>query len=284
VSRTPFRQATADGEIAGPRPLLRFVRHYARKPAVRRVLQPVLARAYGLRNARLSVRGRWQKALGWEVAYWEEWLTTPEAQRLLDPDVPLDDDLVADVVASMPESNISILDVGAGPITPLGRTFPGKHIEVIATDALAKEYDAVLEKASISPPVRTQLVDAERLVETFSAGSMDIAHCRNALDHCYDPVLALDNMLAVVRPGGYVLLNHFINEGASQGYLGLHQWNLMERDGSFVIWNAERDENISERFAGQATIECRAVEGEDSLTRLYCYVHKQEADDSSASS
>jgi SAM-dependent methyltransferase len=284
VATTSSGRATAEHENTGPGPVFRFVRHYARKPAVRRVIQPVLARAYRLRNSRLSVRGRWQKAHGWEVAYWKEWLTTPEAQRLLDPDVPLDDDLVMGVVASMPDRSVSILDVGAGPITPLGRRFAGKQIEVIATDALAKEYDAVLEQASIRPPVRTQLVEAERLAETFPAGSIDIAHCRNALDHCYDPVLALDNMLAVVRPGGYVLLNHFINEGSSQGYLGLHQWNLTERDGSFVIWNAERDENISERFTGHATIECRTVEGDDSLTRLYCYIRKHEASDSSASS
>ena len=35
----------------------------------------------------------------------------------------------------------------------------------------------------------------------------------NALDHSFDPVLGIERMLQVTRPGGWVLLRHARNEG-----------------------------------------------------------------------
>jgi hypothetical protein len=59
---------------------------------------------------------------------------------------------------------------------------------------------------------------------------------RNDLDHSIDPVVSLQQMVHVVRPGGYVVLKHYPDEAEGAAYTGLHSWNLNERKGRFIIW------------------------------------------------
>jgi SAM-dependent methyltransferase len=56
--------------------------------------------------------------------------------------------------------------------------------------------------------------------------SFDLVHAANSLDHAHDPVAAIKAAAPVVRPGGHVFLEHILNEGAREGYGGLHQWNF----------------------------------------------------------
>jgi SAM-dependent methyltransferase len=132
---------------------------------------------------------------------------------------------------------ISILDVGAGPLTRLGYRFPGKTLEVVAVDPLAGEYDRLLREAGLVPPVRTIAVAGEELLEHFGSRRFDIAYATNALDHSADPLAIIENMVTLVRPGGAVLLRHKRNEGQSAGYGGLHQWNFDVVGDRLVVWN-----------------------------------------------
>lgn len=77
--------------------------------------------------------------------------------------------------------------------------------------------------------------EAERLADAFGENSFDLVYARNCLDHGYDPMLAIQQMLKVVRVGGVVLFEHGVNEGERQGYQGLHQWNFCVSDDRFVI-------------------------------------------------
>jgi SAM-dependent methyltransferase len=63
----------------------------------------------------------------------------------------------------------------------------------------------------VVPPVRTRRCDSERLLDMFEPDSFDVAYASNTLDHSYDPLRAIRQMIAVVRPGGIVLLQHFPN-------------------------------------------------------------------------
>jgi SAM-dependent methyltransferase len=242
-----------------PRTLYRTLRRQARRPAVRRVLQPIIGQAYRLRNRRLSVKGRWERAIGWEVTYWDEWLGSDDARRMLDPEMPVDTPLLAEAFDKIAAEEILIVDVGAGPITPVGKTFPGKRLKVVATDALAAEYDEILARAAVEPPVRTVYAEAERLSSFVAPGSADVVFCQNALDHCFDPAEAVSQMVEVARPGGIVALTHFENEGESQRYLGLHQWNIAERQGNFVIWNQDETRNVSAELSDRATVDVRRL-------------------------
>jgi SAM-dependent methyltransferase len=228
---------------------------------------PVAAKFLGLRNRRLTVRGRWDRAISYEANFWEDWLATKafgdveQFDKRLDPAAPLEDPLVTRRLDELADETITILDVGAGPLTSLGKTYPGKRLQIVPVDALAEEYDRLLAAANVTPPLRTLPCHAERLVEMFDASSFHIAYASNALDHSYDPVTAIKNMLRVVRPGGFVLLAHRRNEAESKSYLGLHQWNFENRDGRFVIWNRSGAHDVTDLLEHEADVHCRDEDG-----------------------
>lgn len=154
-------------------------------------------------------------------------------------------------------AGVSILDVGAGPVTSVGRRYDGVPLNVVAVDPLAKKYNRLLDSAGLEPPVRTEQVEGERLLERFGEEKFDITYARNALDHAVDPVLIIEQMLAVVRPGGYVVLRHGTNEAVQQGYSQLHQWNFDAREGTLIVWHPNGETNISSELAGRAVVTCR---------------------------
>jgi SAM-dependent methyltransferase len=187
------------------------------------------------------LRRRRRPALDDEVAFWSDYLATRGGAwrgayaRRLDPAAPVEDPLLYDCIGAVPRREVTILDVGAGPLTSVGAAYPGKRIEVVAVDPLAERYDELLRRFEVEPPVRTRPGTGERLPDLFPANSFDIAYARNSLDHGDDPAAAVLNMLAVVRPGGFVILRHYENEGEQAGYSGLHSWNFTERDGRLLI-------------------------------------------------
>ena len=187
----------------------------------------------------------WRSRTKSEVEFWAGWLNGAPgteqwaADRLLrlDPETEIRDPLVRKELERLGADTISILDVGAGPLTKLGYRFPGKTLEVVAVDQLAGEYDRLLREAGLVPPVRTIAVAGEELLEHFGSRRFDIAYATNALDHSADPLAIIENMVTLVRPGGAVLLRHKRNEGQSARYGGLHQWNFDVVGDRLVVWN-----------------------------------------------
>jgi SAM-dependent methyltransferase len=200
----------------------------------------------------------WKLGLSDETRFWREWLATgglewpDDFKARFDADEPLVPE-IAELVDSSAE-RVRILDVGAGPLTCVGKKLDGVEVEIVALDPLADDYDRLLAEAKLTPPVRTIAGHGEKLLDVVEAGSFDIAHARNCLDHSYDPVTAVEQMLAAVRPGGVVLLRHEVDEGENENYAGLHQWNFSETDGHFVIWNKDAKVDMTERLADAATV------------------------------
>jgi SAM-dependent methyltransferase len=204
-------------------------------------------------------------ALKGEVEFWRKWLSTKgmywpddfrarfDRERRLDGHlVPYVDRIDADVVR--------ILDVGSGPLTKLGKTHPSKRLEITATDLLATEYDRLFTELGLVPPVRTIHADAEQLVAQFGPDAFDVVHAQNCIDHTADPVRAIDEMVAVTRRGGYVVMYHAENEGQREQYNQLHQWNFTCEDDAFVIRDrAGRKVNVTDRLAASCDVECRRI-------------------------
>jgi SAM-dependent methyltransferase len=187
----------------------------------------------------------WRTRTQSEVDFWAGWLRgapgteqwASDRESRLDPAAEIRDPLVRAELERMPAQEISILDVGAGPLTSLGYRYPGKTLTITAVDPLADRYERLLREAGLEPPVRTIAVAGEALVEHFGPGSFDIAYATNALDHSAEPLTIIANMVTVVRPGGAVLLRHKRNEGESARYGGLHQWNFDVADDRLIVWN-----------------------------------------------
>lgn len=206
-----------------------------------------------------------------ELAFWDGFLGNKarwpqDFQCRFDPNLPLQEHVASWLDCPM-GSEVKILDVGAGPLTALGKQCGGKKISITAVDMLANEYDLLLKKHHIEPLVRTTPARGEDLVSLFQPDQFDLVYARNCVDHMLDPLRAIQQMLILVKPNCHVLLEHVVNEGKKEGYIGLHQWNFFADDGEFFIANPHKTTNVSQELKAIATIECE-VKGSWIITNL----------------
>jgi SAM-dependent methyltransferase len=211
----------------------------------------------------LSPKLRWKTGKGFETRFWDYWLRTKGAQwpadyrNRLDPDFPVQPRVDALLPA---ERDIHILDVGAGPLTIVGKKARGKLLKITAVDPLADEYDKLLRKHAVEPIVRTQRLEAEMLTTRFSKNAFDFCYARNCLDHAYDPEQAVLQMIDVVKRARYVLLEHHPNEAKHAHYSGLHQWNFdLSPEGDFLIASRFSATNMTKKYADRCSISCELL-------------------------
>lgn len=217
----------------------------------------------------------WRTRKSDEVEFWAGWLTgapgteqwASDREERFDPATEIRDPLVRAEIERNVSDEISILDVGAGPVTWLGFRYPGKRLTIVAVDPLADDYDRLLEEAGLEPPIRTIAVAGEALLEHFGSRRFDIAYASNALDHSADPFVIISNMVALVRDGGAVLLRHKRNEGEQARYGGLHQWNFDARDDRLLLWNGTAEVDVGAALEGRAVTNAW-LEGQEVVARL----------------
>lgn len=226
--------------------------HHRRLPAFASApLRLTALRPVGL-AAELAWWGWWLHRKGW---HWPD-----EYRRRLDPEralAPIHEQLVA----HLPQERLRLLDVGSGPLTELGKRAAGKRVEVVAVDPLGRQYAWLLRLNRVRPLVPVIALGGEHLSRRFAPNSFHLVHARNAIDHSRDPHRAIRQMVRVVRPGCYVLLQHRVDEAESRGHSALHQWNFRCEDGRFVLWGKDGRLDLSEALDPFAEVECR-LEGE----------------------
>ncbi len=209
----------------------------------------------------ISSSARWRVGIRQEILFWREYFSTkglhwPKLYQLrFDPELPLQK-RIADHLPS--QKIVKILDVGAGPLTYLGKKHPTCELQIIAVDPLAEIYSEILDEFKITPLIRTQKAAAEQLTRSFSRGQFDLVFARNCIDHSTDPILCVEQMLEVVKPGGWVLMEHCLNEGVSQNYEGLHQWNFsIDSKSHFIISSRNSSVDMTLRLKNRAIILCK---------------------------
>jgi SAM-dependent methyltransferase len=200
----------------------------------------------------LSAKLRWDLSVKTEVRFWDKYFATkglsyPEDYlNRLKPDTALDKE-ITDLLPQQP--SIEILDVGAGPMTYLGKKWNNVKINITAVDPLANEYDKLMTKYGVNPVVRTQKLDAEALTSKLAENSFDLAYARNCIDHSYSPETSVLQMLKVTKSGCYVLLIHSQNEAIKEKWEGLHQWNFSMEGSDFIISSKNDKLNFSKKYA-----------------------------------
>jgi SAM-dependent methyltransferase len=225
------------------------------KSAIKRILRPY----FRTMNSRAA-------GLAYEQGFWDRYLRTggdrwrEDFRSRLDPNTPLAD-YHRRFVDEIPGDEVRILDVGAGPLTLLGKTHPTKRLSITAVDVLAPEYDRLLARHGITPPVRTIYAAAEDLPSCFAPDSFDLVNAQNCVDHMENPLAAIEGMLTVVRPGGWVVMDHAENEAEREGYRGLHQWNFTVSDGEFLIRGRPGVTNVTRHLAPRAAVLSYVTDG-----------------------
>lgn len=205
----------------------------------------------------------WTRGIAFELEFWERWFATKGAEwptsylERLDPAGENPQSLLDRLGIPQPKQK-RVLDVGAGPMTFLKGMHAGEPVHVVACDPLAPYYSEMAERHGVQRPIATVQAFAEDLTAVFDLDAFDAVHCANALDHSFDPLRGIEEMLAVCKVGGTVLLSHSRNEAEFEHYTGFHQWNFDKIGDDFVIWNRHGMWNATARFSSLSivTTEC----------------------------
>ncbi len=207
---------------------------------------------------------RWAEGLDEELAFWYRWLRgkgdpwPEDYKRRVDPRAELQPHLRMHIPARF-GSRVRILDVGSGPLTAVGKRWRGRRVSITAVDPLADRYGELFDKLGMTPPIRPIKGEAERLGELLPDSSFDLACAFNCLDHSYDPLRSIREMVKLVKPGRAVVLDHVIDEGERMRYAGLHQWNFRADDGRFVIWRPGVEVDAHAQLLPDAEVEIAPI-------------------------
>jgi len=211
-----------------------------------------------------SQRNEWKDRLSEEKEFWESLAANTNTNR---PEFSVnfyrragtDEVLKPELDELFPPdlAELDVLDVGSGPITQLGSLHPNRTITITPVDPLADYYNELLDKYKVKMVrPRTIHAEAEDLGSLFEDSLFDLVYSRNALDHSYDPVKAIAEMVRVCKPGGVIWIETSINEGEKHRYQGLHQWNF-EANGEddIRIWNKNAETSLKAEYGNKLQIE-----------------------------
>ena len=153
-------------------------------------------------------------------------------------------------------NEVKFVDVGSGPFSRCGFRSDKYKIETIAVDPLASIYSSLKDKYGMNNQIHLRTGFVETLHEQFDEDEFDIVHMSNSLDHAFDAVFGLYELLYICKIGGKVILCHHENEAENENYSGFHQWNLSvhNQENSFVIWRKNKRFNVCEKFGEYADI------------------------------
>lgn len=171
-----------------------------------------------------------------ELGFWKGFVQTDRFIKGWVADIPTPElpDPVKQFIHYNAPPNAKVLDVGSGVVSILNGL--RKDIQLTAADPLGGLYALIFDykRHRIAPPMP---VPAEELdmPDTF-----DLVHCSNAIDHTQDPMLALWSLLNAVKPGGWLIVQGFSNEGSYENWQGFHQWNIdVNEEGYISIHNQQ---------------------------------------------
>lgn len=202
---------------------------------------------------------RWLTGIPYEVAFWNSYYANRRRRvdlfrwSLYGKQCRLDNFDVEKFIAGCEDPHPLMLDVGCALSYTFGNIIAGCQPRVQYVDPLAPFYNEILHRHHIDRPDITFGM-IESLSVSYPPGSATLIHVRNALDHCSDPMEGIIQCLHVLKVGGVLYLNHFVNEAEREAYRGFHRFNICDRQGHLHIWNPDSDTDVTERLSDFATV------------------------------
>ena len=208
----------------------------------------------------------WLKGIDFEIKFWDKLMETegscggdPEVYKLrISPETrfSLEDEIETDETA--------FCDVGSGPFSNCGVYTDKTNLKITAVDPLAKVYEVLKSKYGVVSPINPITGMVELLGRQFEENCFDIVHMSNSLDHCFDPVEGIKQMLAICKVGGKIILRHNENEAEHAKYQGFHQWNIHVENDKFYIWRKDIKIDVAEEIKEFAQVEKAEKAGDGS--------------------
>ncbi|MEP2716730.1 hypothetical protein [Pseudophaeobacter sp.] len=212
----------------------------------------------------------WKERSSEEVGFWQNWILTkghkwPQDFALrTDPKTPLYNSITNFIheLGIKPGADVSIMDIGSGPLTALGKVSEKFNISLTLADPLAEEYNRLLDEVGVTGVPRPQTGFFETSASQFGSEAFDVVWCCNSLDHSLDPLLGLYNLLDLCSIGGGLILRFHPNEADGGAYAGLHQWNLDLEDGQITLSQKERTVSLMPLLEQQEILGITQLEGQ----------------------
>ena len=139
--------------------------------------------------------------------------------------LPLIDYLMPFVVTGSKEV-IKIADIGSGYITTIGTYIPGQDSKFYHSDK--QDFVEFFKLRNITPINSVEIQNMEHM--TYEDNFFDIVHCLNALDHTKHAYKAVEEMIRICKPGGWIYIDCHLDQ-LDTGHL--HYWNA-KQDGTFT--------------------------------------------------
>ncbi len=178
-----------------------------------------------------------------EINFWDfylpqnwEALSNPEAKKRIFPE-PL-----INYIREFKNINddLKVFELGSGPVSLLTWGADNNFFQIFAVDALADVYEKIMKKYNYSCTIKPVKGYGEKLLKLVNKNSFSIIYSSNALDHVKSPDKCIRNMYEILKKGGIIYLEGYTNEGAREGFRGLHHFNLQPINGNLFCSNKKK--------------------------------------------
>ena len=200
----------------------------------------------------------WLEGIPSELSFWDNYMEKrgdiyfytfentidPKKKFVLENDIP----------KNLFGKNVNYIDVGAGPFSRCGTRTDKVKLKCTFVDPLAEASNEMKLKYNIDNGVTLKTGFVEFLDQYFSSNTFDLVHMSNSLDHTFNPILGIYQLLNICKIGGIVILRHSQNEAVNANYGGLHQWNLCIEKNHFFIWRHNDKVDVTSLFSDYADI------------------------------
>ncbi|ACL63597.1 Methyltransferase type 11 [Anaeromyxobacter dehalogenans 2CP-1] len=119
-----------------------------------------------------------------------------------------------------------VLDAGSGPLSMWADGAEQGRIALTCSDALADGYRELLARHGLHTRYPLVQCGGEALSRRFGEAAFDLAWMHNALDHTQDPGAVMRELVRVLAPGGYLVVQGWCREGSAERFIGLHRHDL----------------------------------------------------------
>jgi hypothetical protein len=140
--------------------------------------------------------------------------------------------IVSDLADRFPDVQLSVIDIGSGPLSLLLWGQDAGLFQPTCIDALGNEYNRLLNEYEIDSDVSIQVGHGETM---NYQGHFHMAYSRNALDHCESPSTVFSNMRKAIVKKGFLVISTARNEGSNMNWTGPHQYNLDIEDDHLTL-------------------------------------------------
>lgn len=196
----------------------------------------------------------WLEGIRSEIIFWKHFIDTKGSEWETNWDDLISNDRKFALDTHLETTNTKFLDAGSGPFSSWGIKSEKSNLRVTAVDPLAFAYQMLKSEAGITTGITPEYAMVERLHEKFDENTFDIVHMRNSLDHSFNPLVGIIQLLFVCKVNGKILLQHARNEAENENYVGFHQWNLCGDGTDFIIWRKGIAYNVSKMLGKYADV------------------------------